>query len=771
MAERWLRFRLWLVGAAGAAGMICLLLAGGALADDIIPPADPVARAAFDALDKHCARCHQEGRLVGRDRPAKNFGNILRLDTVAADPNYILPGNPYGSKIFREIADQEMPYDVNYEGETRYPAVSEADLKALQDWITSLGGKATTPCNSHRTITPSDMVAFMATDLDRLPRGRRIGTRYLTLTHLANVCADARAMAVYRQAALKLLNSLSRSSDVIKLETIDPEATIIRFNLTDIGWSATEWDSVLAVYPYNIEASGATAGTLYATTRSALPYVRADWFAFNAAQPPLYHILLKLPGSFPELAGQQGVDVDGDIRSFVAQRAAFQKSGVSVNNRLIERHPSRSGYFWTSYDFAGNRDRQSLFEYPLGPGAGGFRHDGGETLFSLPNGFQGYALSRGTGERLDKAPTSIVRDTSRKDLTVTDGISCMGCHDNGLRKARDEVRDFVIEGKNFAPTVRETVESLYPPHETMDALLAGDAKRFTDAMARADLDPTLKLNGVEMINALAKRYEDDVDITLAAAEFGLDKPAFRAEAAATDGRFNLMLRRLEQGSVPRDQFELVFRELAAQLPSLRVVAIPSMATPLMLARPLANNELSLTSDADVYNRGDAPVFTIASPRDCYLTLTDVDQKGEGTVLLPNRFQQDNLIRAGVPVQFPGGSAPFKYQMRDSGLETVVAVCSQRSSGADGISHDFTRDAFTSVPNYNAALARAIAVVPATANADASPPAQTSPLATALPAASQPATTSSTGPVAANANVPAPGGPRSSLRAAITLRVR
>jgi hypothetical protein len=611
----------------------------------------------------------------------------------------------------------------------------------------------------------------MASDLDRLPRGRRIGTRYLTLTHLANVCADAQAMAVYRLAAVKLLNSLSRSSDVIKLETIDPEGTIIRFNLTDIGWGATEWDSVLAVYPYNIETSGPTAGMLYATTRSALPYVRADWFAFNAAQPPLYHILLKLPGSFPELAGQQGVDVDNDIHNFVAQRAAFQKSGISLNNRLIERHPSRSGYFWTSYDFAGDRDRQSLFEYPLGPGAGGFRHDGGETLFSLPNGFQGYALSRGSGERLDKAPTSIVRDSSRKDLTVTNGISCMGCHDNGLHKARDEVRDFVIESKTFAPTVRETVESLYPPHETMNALLAGDAKRFTDAMARAGLDPTLKLNGVEMINALAKRYEDDVDITLAAAEFGLDKPTFRAQAAATDGRFNLMLRRLEQGSVPRDQFELVFRELAAQLPSLRVVAIPSMATPLMLARPLANNELSLTSDADVYNRDDAPVFTIASPRDCYLTLTDVDQKGEGTVLLPNRFQQDNFVRAGVPVQFPGGSAPFKYQMRDSGLETVVAVCSQRSSGTDGINHDFTRNAFTSVPNYNAALARAIAVVPATPSADAAPSASSPVATTSPPSATQSAAPSSSGPVAANANVPAPGGPRTSLRAAITLRVR
>ena len=755
MAKRRLRFRLRLTRAIGAAGLLLAAVTGlavpglppfsasisGAAEGPVAtatPPADPVARAAFDVLSKHCARCHQQGQLIGRERPAKNFGNILKLDEIAADPHYVLRGNPFGSKIFRQIADKEMPYDINYEGETKYPDVSEADLKALEDWISSLGAKAVADCSLHHTISLADMVALMAADLDRLPRGRRAGTRYLTLTHLANTCTDAQAMTVYRQAAIKLLNSLSRSSEIIRLETIDPEATILRFNLTDIGWSATEWDNVLAVYPYNVEAQANTSGALFSATRSALPYVRGDWFAFNAAQPPLYHVLLKVPQSLPELAGQQGVDLEADIRNFVAQRAGFQKSGVSQNNRLIERHPSRFGYFWTSYDFAGNRDRQNLFEFPLGPGGAGFRHDGGETIFSLANGFQGYGLNKGSGERLDKAPINIVRDVSRKDVSVTNGISCMGCHESGLRKARDEVRATALGANTFPPNMRETIEALYPPQAAMDTLLANDAKRFRDAMARAGLDPALTLNGVEMINALAKRYENDVDLTAAAAEFGLDAENFRGRALSS-GRFRLLLRRLEQASVPRDQFELAFRDLAAQLPDFRVVAIPSMATPLALSRPLPNNELSLISDSSAYDRGAAPTFTIASPRDCYLTLTDVDERGEGTVLLPNRFQPDNFIRAGVPVQFPGSSAPFKYQMNDPGLETVIAVCSERPADADGIRHDFSREAFTSVKNYNALIARAIAVLP-------------------VPAAT-----------GASANLPQAG--RSSLRAAITVRVR
>jgi len=33
---------------------------------DIPVPSDPTAKAAFDVLEKHCARCHQDGRLEER---------------------------------------------------------------------------------------------------------------------------------------------------------------------------------------------------------------------------------------------------------------------------------------------------------------------------------------------------------------------------------------------------------------------------------------------------------------------------------------------------------------------------------------------------------------------------------------------------------------------------------------------------------------------------------------------------------------------------------
>ena len=517
---------------------------------------------------------------------------------------------------------------------------------------------------------------------------------------------------------------------------------------------------MIAVYPYNVEPDTEFSRMLASGTATPMPYVRADWFAFTASQPPLYDVLLRLPNTFQQLAREQGVDIEGNIRNFVAQRAAFQRSGVSQNNRLIERHPSRTGYFWTSYDFAGNRDRQSLFSFPRGPtGANAFHHDGGETIFSLPNGFQAYYLNTAKGDRLDKGPTAIVRDPSRKDFAVTNGISCMGCHDQGMRKAKDDVRELVLKGRTFPKDVRDAVEGLYPPHDKMDALIEDDTKRFADAMKRAGLDSTLKLNGIEMINALAKRYEDDLDLTLAASELGLTKDEFNKGTTDVEQKYRPLIRRLAQGAVPRDQFESAFGGMAPDMTDLKLVAIRNARPPQPpLTRSIVNrDDLFLTSDKDSYKLGyklgDTPVFTIVAPRDCFLTLTDIDERGEGTVLFPNSFQRENLIRAGVPIRFPGDGAPFQFRMKDKGIETVTAVCAAQAGGGDRIQHDFQKNQFTPVPNYTTTLARSIAVE------------------AVKPGAPSVAGTTNTGAAAVSGREPPPAGSRGSFRAAIRLQVR
>lgn len=95
------------------------------------------------------------------------------------NPHYVLPGNPLGSKLFRQIADKEMPYDIYYEGSSHAPP-SETDLKALENWVAALGTKAVASCESHKFVEPEDMVSLMVSDLDKQRPRRRATTRYLT---------------------------------------------------------------------------------------------------------------------------------------------------------------------------------------------------------------------------------------------------------------------------------------------------------------------------------------------------------------------------------------------------------------------------------------------------------------------------------------------------------------------------------------------------------------------------------------------------------------
>src|SRR5919199_5205871 len=170
------------------AGACLAAAAWPALGDDIPVPTDPAAKAAFDMLEKHCARCHQAGRLVKRAKPAKDFGNVLMLDELARTPHFVVPGNPDGSLLFSQIAKGLMPYDLYQNYDDSVPTPTADEIQALRGWIESLGAQAVASCGSQKFIDNKDMVALMAADLERMPDHRARGTRYITLAHLFNAC-------------------------------------------------------------------------------------------------------------------------------------------------------------------------------------------------------------------------------------------------------------------------------------------------------------------------------------------------------------------------------------------------------------------------------------------------------------------------------------------------------------------------------------------------------------------------------------------------------
>ena len=292
-------------------------------------------------------------------------------------------------------------------------------------------------------------------------------------------------MQTYRNAFVKLVNGLSWNTNLIIPEAIDPAQTIYGIDIRQLHWTNEMWEAIEQANPYFLNLRTPSAIASCEATQTPMPYVRIDWFVFAASKPPLYHSMLGVPDTDSGLEDMLRVKVQANIEQEQAIRAAFNRSGVSQNNRLIEWHKSPYGSYWKSYDFGGNTGKQNLFERPLGPGTKSdyFQHDGGELIFTLPNGLQGYLLVDGRGRRIDHGPISIVSDPKRPDKTVTNGVSCMSCHYTGVIPKRDEVGD-AVRANRAAYADAEDILALYRKPEELEAVFAEDAKRFADALEK-----------------------------------------------------------------------------------------------------------------------------------------------------------------------------------------------------------------------------------------------------------------------------------------------
>jgi hypothetical protein len=296
-----------------------------------------------------------------------------------------------------------------------------------------------------------------------------------------------------------------------------------------------------------------------------LSYLRADWFVAAASRPPLYHEMLQLPDNERKLEDQVHIDLLEDIRQERVARAGFNGSGVSRNNRLIERHESSYGSYWRSYDFADNLGPRNLFANPLGPGqkVGVPDADGGEIIFILPNGLHAFMLVDAKGRRLDKAPLAIVSDTRRPDRAVENGVSCMSCHARGLIAKSDQVRAHVERNSNaFSATEVEATRVLYPPEATLRSFFDKDNERFQRAVETTGA----RLTATEPVASLVAQHEKELDMKMAAAELGLGPSDLseRLDQSAALAR-TLGPLKLPGGTVQRQVFTEVFREVVQEL--------------------------------------------------------------------------------------------------------------------------------------------------------------------------------------------------------------
>jgi hypothetical protein len=664
--------------------IVCSVVAFNSLVAQAEPSVDsaPQASRVKEILRLRCQICHSRLEL-----PEPQSGlDILDFSSVN---NYLAAGNPAESELFRRISledESRMP-------PPGHPPLSTTEREEIRTWIQ----QGPTPFPADEQIpkllktTGNEYVLQHILQHVRAARDEdRPFLRFFSTAHLLARGTTAAELQVHEQALAKAINHLSWEREVHVPKAVDDERTIFAIDIRKLGWhrpllsdqasgrGLNAFDLILLENPYGLVASHSKTQSQLITewlseTGSIRPvaFIRVDWFVSVATQSPLYEDILQLPLTVEELEKLLGIDAAANLAAGIVQRAAMVVSGVSRNIRIVERQPlpvsarfPKGGYYWKSYDFSSSRGSDNAFRNPID-----LHPAGGEIIFSLPNGTQGYFLANGVGRRVTSAPTTIVTDRFADDRTVRNGLACMRCHDRGMKNFVDTVRP-AFESVIGNPGVsREQVLKLYPSAAVWPDILKADSDRFLQAMEEILGQP----QSVEPLIATSRRYlEGTLDAASVVAELGLAdgealQPAFRTAPLATFGLAALANR----GVIKRDTWEELFAQLVETLRlGTADPGVDSLVVRDVLPATLSAFDLELTTDQGrtVVTPGETISFVIRnrSPRPAFVQLLGVSAGGEIHVLeAPNIPIQPQAERRTSPMLVRPGK----------GGESVVLIAS------------------------------------------------------------------------------------------------
>ena len=564
-------------------GKYCLLIILACIGFATADAQENLAQEVYTIFEQSCLNCHGESGAYKDE--------LLIERTALVDTGVIIPGDPENSEFYKRLLG---PTENGAQMPLNLPPLSQEAVETIALWITTSAPDWNVQYDIN-FITTDAMLDTIQTHLNSLDPFDRPSARYFTMTHLHNAGESPETLNDYRIALSKLINSLSWRREITNPRPIDEAQTIFHIDLRRYEWNTRidVWPYIEQAYPYNIVFDPETqAGLLEKLTQlqtetgSTVPYVHVDWFLATTSLPPLYHDILGLPQTDSALETQLEVDVENNIRhapGINVWRAGFNDSGVSLNNRVVERHTSRYGAYWKSYDFAGNLESQHIFTHPLD-----FTHDGGEIIFNLPNGLQAYFLVDANGSRLNDAPIDIVSNPAASDPTVRNGLSCIGCHTQGMKKFKDSVRAAIEQVEN-PPYNKEQALRLYPEQSVLDELLQKDTLMFQQALEKiggpfadeASRQQFFKRHENEPVQRFHEAFQAPLDASHAAAAVGLETAEFLTQIREKQSLKNLGLQTLTvvNGTVKRDAWTSNFDDVISALNT------PDSTLPPIVQRP------------------------------------------------------------------------------------------------------------------------------------------------------------------------------------------
>jgi hypothetical protein len=118
--------------------------------------------------------------------------------------------------------------------------------------------------------------------------------------------------------------------------------------------------------------------------------------------------------------------------------------------------------------------------------------------------------------------------------------------------------------------------------------------------------------------------------------------------------------------------------------------------------------IDIWTDRKTYRIGEEIRFYFRSDMDCYLTLVDYETNGNVKVLFPNRYSQNNFIKAGNTYVIPGIDFGFKLNVEPpTGMERIKAIATTEPFSLYDL--DFTKNVFAPVDRGNTRGMRGISI--------------------------------------------------------------
>lgn len=508
-----------------------------------------------------CHQCHGQNQ--------SNSGGLTNITDLAQKitEGLIVAGDPESSKIFERMISKSSPMPPAGQAKP-----SGNEIEKFKLWI-SQGAKTQFGKPVVREIVSEEKLLNDA-GLDLLkefpnPEDRK-QIRYLSLASAHNAGASEETLQTLKQASVKILNSLSHSQEVYKIKISAKNPLLIRFSLSDIGWSEQDWVKIVKSYPYQIVPfERKILSVLQEQTKTTLPVVRADWLVATASQPPLYYSLLNLPEKFVDLTNTLNIDLIKSQQSQDIIRAGFNNSEVAENSRVIERvESSRGDVMWHSYEFGSSLNDKNPFQNPFGPGnvfaaftkSRKFNSDGKEVIFTLPNNFLGFYVADQLGNRLNEAPTR-ARNASVISGVAIVGVACMTCHSQGLLEKRDQIRDASLKRTDLSESEVKLLKAIYPESDALNAKIKADTMSFQTALKDAGVD----FSQPDPVSRIFKTFNDSVSLSIAAGELGVPEVNVKSAIESSQTLNNSLSALTTNGTISRSIFSTSFQTLMTAL--------------------------------------------------------------------------------------------------------------------------------------------------------------------------------------------------------------